>query len=260
MQDLKTTIIQTELAWEDIESNLAAFDDMINAIEDHTHLIVLPEMFTTGFSMNPSDLAQNMAGPSVKWLREKSRQKNADIVGSIIIIDNGQYFNRLIWAKPGGEIFTYDKRHLFRMAGEEKIYSAGDQNITVELRGWKIRPFICYDLRFPVWTRNMENRYDAAIFVANWPERRSGHWKLLLRARAVENQCYVIGVNRVGTDGEGYHYSGDSSIIDPLGNIIFYNKNEVITHTVDLSYETLQNARKSFPVWMDADKNLISYK
>jgi omega-amidase len=260
MPDLKTTIIQTELAWEDIESNLAAFDDKINAIQDNTHLIVLPEMFTTGFTMNPGDLAQNMNGSSVKWLREKSRQKNADIVGSIIIADNGKFFNRLIWAKPQGEVFTYDKRHLFRMAGEEKVYSAGRQNITVELRGWRIRPFICYDLRFPVWTRNIENRYDAAIFIANWPERRSVHWKLLLQARAVENQCYVIGVNRVGIDGNGHTYSGDSSIIDPLGNIIFHKKNETITHTVDLSCETLQNARESFPVWMDADNDLILYK
>ncbi|MGD9105776.1 MAG: amidohydrolase [Desulfobacterales bacterium] len=260
MPDLKTTIIQTELVWEEIESNLAAFDDKINAIEDDTHLIVLPEMFTTGFSMKPADFAQDMNGPSVKWLREKSRQKNADIVGSIIVIDNGKYFNRLIWAKPQGEIFTYDKRHLFRLAGEEKVYNAGRQNITVELRGWKIRPFICYDLRFPVWTRNIENWYDAAIFIANWPERRSGHWKLLLQARAVENQCYVIGVNRVGIDGNGHRYSGDSSIIDPLGNIIFHNKNATITYTVDLPYETLKNARKSFPVWKDADTDLIRFK
>jgi len=136
MQDLKTTIIQTELVWEDIESNLAAFDDKIDAVKDDTHLIVLPEMFTTGFSMNPAGFAQNMQGSSVKWMREKSRQKNADMVGSIIVNDNGKFFNRLIWAKPQGEIFTYDKRHLFRMAGEEKVYSAGHQNITVELRGW----------------------------------------------------------------------------------------------------------------------------
>ncbi|MBW2679676.1 MAG: amidohydrolase [Deltaproteobacteria bacterium] len=260
MPDLKTTIIQTELVWEDIESNLAAFDDKINAIEEDTHLIVLPEMFTTGFSMNPAGLAQNMNGSSVTWLREKSRQKKADIIGSIIVTENGKFFNRLIWAKPQGQIYTYDKRHLFRMAGEEKVYSAGRQNIKVELRGWKIRPFICYDLRFPVWTRNMENRYDAAVFIANWPERRSAHWKLLLQARAVENQCYVIGVNRVGIDGNGHHYSGDSSIIDPLGNIIFHKKNATITHTVNLSYETLQNARESFPVWMDADNDLIGFK
>jgi predicted amidohydrolase len=146
------------------------------------------------------------------------------------------------------------------MAGEEKVYSEGRQNITVELRGWKIRPFICYDLRFPVWTRNIENRYDAAIFIANWPERRSAHWKLLLQARAVENQCYVIGVNRVGIDGNGHRYSGDSSIIDPFGNIIFQKHNKAITYMTDLSYKTLKNARESFPVWMDADNDLIRFK
>jgi predicted amidohydrolase len=210
-------------------------------------------MFTTGFSMNPAHLAQNMNGSSVTWLREKSRQKNADIVGSIIVADNGKFFNRLIWAKPQGQIYTYDKRHLFRMAGEEKVYSEGHQNITVELQGWKIRPFICYDLRFPVWTRNIGNRYDAAIFIANWPERRSVHWKLLLQARAIENQCYVIGVNRVGIDGNGHTYSGDSSIIDPFGSIIFQKQDKAVTYTADLSHETLQNARESFPVWMDAD-------
>ncbi|MBW2644239.1 MAG: amidohydrolase [Deltaproteobacteria bacterium] len=257
MQDLKTTIIQTELVWEDIEANLAGFDDKIDTIKDDTHLIILPEMFTTGFSMNVASLAQDMTGSAVKWLREKSRQKNVDIVGSIIVREDGKIFNRLIWSKSRGEIFTYDKRHLFRMAGEEKVYSAGHQNITVELRGWKIRPFICYDLRFPVWTRNIENRYDAAIFIANWPARRSRHWKLLLQARAVENQCYVIGVNRVGTDGKGHLYSGDSSVIDPWGNIIFHKQNKVITYTAELSYETLQKSRESFPVWMDADNNLI---
>ena len=260
MQDLKTTIIQTELVWEDIESNLAGFDDKIDAIKGDTHLIVLPEMFTTGFSMNPAGLAQNMQGSSVKWMIEKSRQKNADIIGSIIVREDGKFFNRLIWTNPRGEIFTYDKRHLFRMAGEEKVYNAGHQNITVELHGWKIRPFICYDLRFPAWTRNIENRYDVAIFIANWPERRSGHWKLLLQSRAVENQCYVIGVNRVGTDGNGHHYSGDSSIIDPFGNIIFQKQNKAITHTAELSYETLQKYRKSFPVWMDADNDPIRFK
>ncbi len=257
MQDLKTTIIQTELVWEDIEANLAGFDDKIDAVKDDTHLIILPEMFTTGFSMNVVSLAQDMTGSAVKWLREKSRQKNVDIVGSIIVREDGKIFNRLIWSKSQGEIFTYDKRHLFRMAGEEKVYSAGHQNITVELQGWKIRPFICYDLRFPVWTRNIENLYDAAIFIANWPARRSWHWKLLLQARAVENQCYVIGVNRVGTDGKGHLYSGDSSVIDPWGNVIFHKQNKAITYTAELSYETLQKSRESFPVWMDADKNLI---
>ncbi len=258
MRDLKITLIQTELVWEDIESNLAGFDAKIDAIEDDTHLIVLPEMFTTGFSMNAADLAQDMNGSSIAWVQEKSRQKNVDIVGSVIVKADGKFFNRLLWAKPDGKIFTYDKRHLFRMAGEEKVYSAGHENITVDLLGWKIRPFICYDLRFPVWTRNIAIQYDTAIFIANWPERRSWHWKLLLQARAIENQCYVIGVNRVGTDGNDHSYSGDSSIFDPWGNILFQKRNQACTHTAELSYDVLQKSRESFPVWMDADNDLIS--
>jgi predicted amidohydrolase len=257
MRDLKITLIQTELVWENIDSNLAGFDAKIDAIKDDTHLIVLPEMFTTGFSMNAAELAQDMNGPSIAWIKEKSRQKNVDIVGSVIIKDDGKFFNRLLWAKPDGKIFTYDKKHLFRMAGEEKVYSAGYKNITVELLGWKIRPFICYDLRFPVWTRNIANQYDAAIFIANWPERRSLHWKLLLQARAIENQCYVIGVNRVGTDGNGLPYSGDSSIFDPWGNILFQKSNQECTHTAELSCDVLEKSRESFPVWMDADNDLI---
>lgn len=259
MQNLKVTLIQSELAWEDIESNLAAFDGRIDAIEEDTHLIILPEMFSTGFSMNAADLAQDMQGSAVQWIQEKSRQKHTDITGSIIINVEGNYFNRLIWAKPEGVIFTYDKRHLFRMAGEEKVYSAGPKNITVELCGWKIRPFICYDLRFPVWTRNVENQYDAAIFIANWPEKRSAHWKLLLQARAIENQCYVIGLNRVGEDGNHHRYSGDSSIIDPWGHILFQKSNQACTHTAELSFDVLRKSRASFPVWMDADHDLIKF-
>jgi omega-amidase len=257
MQDLKVTLIQSELAWEDIDSNLAGFDYRIDAIEEDTHLIVLPEMFSTGFTMNAAALAQDMKGSAVKWIKEKSTEKNIDIVGSIIADDGGKFFNRLVWAKPNGEIFIYDKKHLFRMAGEEKVYSAGSKNITVELKGWKIRPFICYDLRFPAWTRNIANQFDAAIFIANWPERRSAHWKALLQARAIENQCYIIGVNRVGIDGNGLSYSGDSSIIDPWGTIIFQKSTQACSYTGDLSYEILQQSRESFPVWKDADNDII---
>ena len=257
MQDLKVTLIQSELVWEDIDSNLAGFNSRIDAIEEDTHLIVLPEMFSTGFTMNAPALAQDMAGSAVKWIIEKSAEKNVAIVGSIIADDDGKFFNRLVWAKPNGEIFTYDKKHLFRMAGEEKIYSAGTKNITVELNGWRIRPFICYDLRFPVWTRNIANQFDAAIFIANWPERRSLHWKSLLQARAIENLCYVIGVNRVGTDGNGLTYSGDTCVIDPTGNILFQKSHAACTHTAQLSYSELQEYRKSFPAWMDADHDLI---
>ncbi len=260
MQDLKITVIQADLVWEDIEANLAGFDTAIDTVENGTHLIVLPEMFTTGFSMNPADLAQDMSGSSIVWLQEKSRQKNVDLVGSVIVKEDDKFFNRLVWTKPAGEILTYDKKHLFRMAGEEKVYSAGHKNITVELHGWNIRPFICYDLRFPIWTRNLNNQYDVAVFVANWPARRAGHWKLLLQSRAVENQCFVVGVNRVGTDGNGLPYSGDSSIIDPWGNILFQRPNTECTYTTTLSYDVLEQCRESFPFWMDADHDLILLK
>jgi len=253
MQDLKVTLIQTSLFWENIESNLSLFDKKIDGIRDETDLIVLPEMFTTGFSMNAEKLAQDMRGTSVKWLREKSCSRQTDITGSMIIRENGKYFNRLLWAKPDGTLLHYDKRHLFRLTGEEKVYSAGNKNITVELKGWRIRPFICYDLRFPCWTRNSNNSYDVAIFIANWPEKRTSHWKILLPARAIENQCYVIGVNRMGEDGNGYYHSGDSSVIDPIGNIIFRKQDEESIYTTLLSYPALQEYRKSFPAWMDAD-------
>ena len=257
MRDIKVTLIQTELIWEDVESNLSMFDTLIDDIKESTQLVVLPEMFTTGFTMNAVNLAQNMSGSAITWLRNKSRQKNVDIAGSIIAKDSGKFFNRLLWVKPEGDIFTYDKRHLFRMAGEDDVYSAGKKNITVDLLGWRIRPFVCYDLRFPLWTRNLDNRYDAAVFIANWPEKRSSHWKLLLQARAVENQCYVVGVNRVGTDGNGHPYCGDSSVIDPWGKILFQKHHKPCVKTVALSYDVLKKCRESFPAWMDADKDML---
>ncbi len=253
MRDLKITLIQTSLFWEDIDSNLSLFDEKIDGIREETDLIVLPEMFTTGFSMNAEKLAQEMDGNAAEWLREKSRSSETDITGSMIIRENGKYFNRLLWAKPDGTLFHYDKKHLFRMTGEEKIYSAGEKNITVELKGWRIRPFICYDLRFPCWTRNFNNGYDVAIFIANWPEKRSYHWKALLNARAIENQSYVMGVNRVGEDGNGYYHSGDSSVIDFAGRILFQKQNEEAVFSVSLSYSALDEYRNSFPAWMDAD-------
>ena len=253
MQDLKVTLIQSNPAWEDIEANLTQFDNMINSIDQNSHLIILPEMFSTGFSMNAAALAQDINGSAVQWIQKKSKDINADIVGSLIFNDDGKFFNRLIWTKPEGNLLTYDKKHLFRMAGEEKIYSAGSNNITVELKGWKIRPFICYDLRFPAWTRNIKNQYDTAVFIANWPERRSEHWKVLLQARAIENQCYVIGVNRVGIDGNGLTYSGDSSIIDPWGTVVFQKSSQACIYTTQLSYDLLKKCREDFPVWMDAD-------
>lgn len=258
MQDLKVALIQAEQAWEEIETNLNLFQQKIEQIETGTHLIVLPEMFTTGFTMHPRHLAQTMNGPAVAWMKARSRETQADITGSLIIEEEGCFFNRLVWAQPDGRLYWYDKRHLFRYAGEQEVYSPGRQHLLVECHGWRIRPFICYDLRFPIWTRNLDLIYDAALFVANWPERRAPHWKALLKSRAIENQCYVAGVNRVGVDGNGYRHSGDSRIIDPLGRVVAGTSEveEIITGV--FSAEVLQNYREQFPAWMDADSELIT--
>jgi omega-amidase len=218
MQNLIVTFIQTELVWEDIQANLEMLDEKIGAIENPTDLILLPEMFSTGFSMNPVGLAETMHGNTVAWMIKKATEKSADIAGSLMVEEDGCYFNRLIWAKPDGRVLTYDKRHLFRMTGEEKVYSAGSHRLTVELKGWRIRPFICYDLRFPVWMRNSDNPYDLAIVIANWPASREIQWQTLLRARAIENQSYVIGVNRVGVGGKQIEYNGYSCVVDYQGN------------------------------------------
>lgn len=259
MQDLTVTLIQTELFWEDIPANLAMFDKKIDAISEKTDVIILPEMFTTGFTMNIEKVAENMTGWAVSWITAKAKQRTAHILGSVIIEEDKKYFNRLLWAKPDGKILTYDKKHLFRMAGEHKVFSAGNNHLTVEVNGWKLRTFICYDLRFPVWCRNIANQYDVAIYIANWPAKRSPHWKLLLPARAVENQSYVIGVNRVGEDGKGFAYSGDSAIIDPLGNILFKKANTACIHTAKLNYETIKEYRETFAAWQDADSDAVSF-
>ena len=254
MQDLTVTIIQADLVWENVSQNLSQFDAKIKSISEQTDLIILPEMFSTGFSMNAKQLAEEADGSTINWLREKSAKKKVDLAGSVIIKEHDSYFNRLYWAKPNGKLFFYDKRHLFRMAKEHEVYSAGNENIIVKLKGWRIRPFICYDLRFPVWSRNLDNQYDMAVYIANWPEKRAHHWRSLLLARAIENQAYVIGVNRVGKDGLGVSYSGDSMIIDPIGNILVHKRKSEAIHTEQLSYLTLENFHKKFPAWMDGDR------
>ncbi|HRZ26306.1 MAG TPA: amidohydrolase [Spirochaetota bacterium] len=253
MQNLKVSIVQSDLLWHDIKGNLSRFENLLAPLEGRTHCIILPEMFTTGFTMDPAGLAEGMEGAAVSTMKKWSRSLDADIAGSIIYGDDGRYYNRLVWVKPDGGIFTYDKRHLFRMAGEEKVYTAGERLLTVELKGWKLRPFICYDLRFPVWTRNIGLEYDAAVYVANWPAKRSNHWKSLLTARAIENQCYVLAANRIGTDGNGNYYSGDSSAIDYSGKILFTSADEPCVHTVELSHAEMAEYRASFPAWKDAD-------
>ncbi|MBP7737243.1 MAG: amidohydrolase [Spirochaetes bacterium] len=258
MQDLNVTIIQADLAWHDASANCASFDRIIRGLSEPTDLVLLPEMFSTGFTMDPASCAEEMGGITVMRLAEWARDKDADIAGSVAIKERGRYYNRLLWARPGGTVITYDKRHLFRMAGEDKVYTAGSAKTVIELNGWKIRPFICYDLRFPVWSRNKGLEYDIAVYVANWPERRAPHWRALLRARAIENQCYVIGVNRVGMDGNGVSYCGDSAVIDYLGNTLFEKGNEQCAATVSLSFDDLAEYRRAFPAWKDADEFTLS--
>jgi omega-amidase len=259
MQDLNVTLVQTDPVWEDHVANLSTFDKVVDSVSEETDLFIFPEMFTTGFSVKPVPIAEEMTGAAVTWMKKKSAQTNVDIVGSLIIKEAGCYFNRLVWAKPDGNLFTYDKRHLFRMAEEDKEYTAGNKLLTIELKGWRIRPFVCYDLRFPAWTRNIDNQYDVAVFVANWPEPRSAPWKTLLKARAIENLCYVIGVNRVGVDGNGLSFSGDSMVVNPLGDSLVHMERSSGTQTVRLSYEAMASFRRDFPTWMDADKDMIQF-
>ncbi|MCP4114156.1 MAG: amidohydrolase [Desulfobacteraceae bacterium] len=253
MDDLVLTIVQESLAWEDIDRNLETFDGIVNAIREDTRMVVLPEMFTTGFTLDSPELAQTMEGSGVAWMQAKAREKGADMVGSLMIREEGRLFNRLIWATATGELYWYDKRHLFRHAGETRHFTPGTRHLVVDVDGWKISAFICYDLRFPCWTRNRNNGYDLALFVANWPAPRAFHWNTLLTARAIENQAYVVGVNRVGTDNNGLSYQGDSSVINPKGEVLFQKSHDPVVQTMTLSHDFLESYRSSFPVWMDSD-------
>jgi predicted amidohydrolase len=252
MKSLSITIIQHNIIWEDPKANINLLDKKITQISD-TDLIILPEMFATGFTMHVKEFAQSMNGSLVKWLKKKALKKSVDIVGSIITKQKNQYFNRLIWATSTGEIYTYDKRHLFRMAGEDKAYAYGTKHLTVNIKNWKISPFICYDLRFPCWLRNYGNYYDIALFIANWPQKRIYHWQTLLKARAIENQCYTIGVNRVGEDKNKIQYNGNSMVIAPDGEVLLEKDHTESVTTILLSKEVLEKTRKYFPVWKDAD-------
>lgn len=252
---LTITLIQTNLHWENKEKNMAMFSEKISSIRESTDLIILPEMFTTGFTMNASALAEEMNGPTIRWMKEIAIKKNCVITGSLIIKEGDKYFNRLIWMRPDG-FEQYDKRHLFSYADEDKTYSKGENKIIVTLKGWRILPLICYDLRFPVWSRNTKNsNYDLMIYVANWPERRAYAWKQLLIARAIENQSYVAGLNRTGNDGNDIFHTGESALIDFKGeNILKENPNENFILTQVLSKESLENFRKQFAFSRDADE------
>lgn len=265
---MKVTLIQTALHWEDRQKNLAHFDALVNSITETTHLIVLPEMFTTGFTMNPAKLAEPSNGEALAAMKKWAQQKNAVVTGSVSVEDGGKYYNRLFWVEPNGNFSTYDKRHLFRMAGEDKHYAMGTKKLITKLNNWHICPQVCYDLRFPVWSRNTFKKtngvptaeYDVLLYVANWPEVRSYPWKQLLIARAIENQCYVIGVNRIGEDGNKFAHSGDSMVINPRGEIISKTlPNQQNIETIHLDKTYLEDFRITFPVGMDSDDfNLVS--
>ena len=259
--NLQITAIQSELHWEDVAQNLEMFSNKIDALSEETDVIVLPEMFNTGFSMKSEELSETMKGKTVTWMVSQAQKANAVIVGSLIIEEENKFYNRLVWTEPNGEIKTYDKRHLFRMADEHNHFAGGTDRIIIEYKGWKICPLVCYDLRFPVWARNStQNQYDVLIYIANWPAARKAPWSKLLEARAIENQCYVIGVNRVGEDGKGFAYSGNSVIINPKGEPISnIPENENCIETVSLSLDELNTFRKVFPVGMDADEFEITH-
>ncbi|QOD60082.1 amidohydrolase [Polaribacter haliotis] len=225
--ELKIVGIQADLVWENPTKNIAFFEQEIEKLDPDVDLIVLPEMFTSGFTMNPKNVAEEMDGFTVSWMQKIASEKQTAICGSLVISDDNQFYNRFVFVYPSGEIETYDKRHSFTLAGEDKVYTSGSEKLIIEYKGWKICPLICYDLRFPVWARNTDN-YDLLLFMANWPVARIKAWDTLLKARAIENMCYVVGVNRTGKDANNYEYSGNSLIIDYLGEeISSLGENEV---------------------------------
>ncbi|QJW92122.1 amidohydrolase [Spirosoma taeanense] len=275
---LRVTLLQPNLYWHDPVANRAMLEEQIFSLPEPTDLIVLPEMFTTGFTMGAQAVAEPMNLTTFRWMKQMAAQTGAVVTGSYVVQEssNGsarKFFNRLVWMQPDGQYDTYDKRHLFRMAGEDGVYTAGTRRIVKEWKGWRICPLICYDLRFPVWSRNVSSGsvspdnqaaigsafdYDLLLYVANWPAARRNAWNILLQARAVENLSYVIGVNRVGEDGNGHPYTGDSAIIDPKGEVLFRQSDIEAIHQHSLSLDELRAFREKFPANLDADRfNLL---
>jgi omega-amidase len=253
MDNLKISIFQGYLFWENIDKNLQNIELRLSSIREKTELIILPEMFTTGFTMNAAALAESMGGKTMQWMHKIAVKYNAVVTGSLIIKENNKFYNRLIWMRPDGTHEHYDKRHMFALGNEHETYTAGNKRIIVELNGWKICPVICYDLRFPVWLRNVGGEYDLLLIVANWPERRALHWRTLIPARAIENQAYVVAVNRVGHDGNEVYHSGDSNCIDPNGKVIYYKRDEEDMYTFTIVGDEIEKIRRAMPFLKDAD-------
>lgn len=256
-QKLQVALIQSNLVWENPKQNRILFTEKISKISKPTDIIILPEMFTTGFSMNASNLAETMQGETVNWMLEMAKNNNVAIVGSLIIKEDGKYYNRLLFVSPEGKIASYNKRHTFTLAGENKVYQAGTKKVIIHYKGWKICPLICYDLRFPVWARNTEN-YDVLLYVANWPKPRIEAWNALLKARAIENMSYCIGLNRVGIDANNYEYTGHSIVYNAIGESISkipINKEETTGITLDKTH--LETTRNRFKFLEDRDAFIL---
>jgi len=249
---MKIALIQSDLYWEDVSKNRNNFESKINQIDSEVNLIVLPEMFSTGFTMNALAVAETMNGETVLWMKEIAKQKNCAITGSLVITENGEFYNRMFFVFPSGEIQYYNKRHLFTLAGEDKTYTAGTEKVIVDYLGWKICLQVCYDLRFPAFARNVEN-YDLLIYVANWPKVRTNAWDILLKARAVENLSYVVGVNRIGLDANNYEYIGHSQVVDFLGNYILEPQEAEAVFVVELDKNSMLETRKKLDFLSDKD-------
>lgn len=266
MSTLTFSIIQTKLYWEDKAANLQMLEEKIKSIKEKTEVVVLPEMFSTGFSMRPEQLAEGMDGTTINWMKRVAAERKIILTGSVMIEEEGKYFNRLVWMLPNGQMGLYDKRHLFAYANEHEHYTSGNKRLIASVKGWKINLLICYDLRFPVWSRQSHHahteitppEYDVLIYVANWPEKRSHMWRALLQARAIENQSFCIGVNRVGDDGNGVHHSGDSMVINALGEVLYHKQHDENIYTFTLQKEDLETVRQKMPFWKDADPFIIT--
>jgi len=256
--NLKVSVVQTPIIWEDPEANRSLFSKKMEKLVE-VDLIVLPEMFTSGFSMKAPELAEAMNGPTVKWMVQQGVLYDAAVCGSLMIKENDNYYNRLVWAQPDGKLYWYDKRHLFRMGEEDKVFSSGKRRLIVHWRGWRICPLICYDLRFPVFSRN-RNDYDLLLYVANWPASRRNVWRTLLTARAIENQAFCIGINRIGIDGAELEYAGDSMVIDPKGSVLSDGGMDDVILTATLDLQVLHAFREAFPVGLDGDDFILLQK
>ncbi|WP_427875446.1 amidohydrolase [Flavobacterium sp. MMS24-S5] len=255
---MKIALIQTDLFWQDASKNRENFDSKINEIDSEVNLIVLPEMFSTGFTMNASEVAETMQGETIEWMKLKAKQKNAAVTGSVVITENEKFYNRMFFVFPSGEFQYYDKRHSFSLAGEDKVYTCGNKKVIIDYLDWKICLQVCYDLRFPVFVRNVEN-YDLILYVANWPKVRTNAWDALLKARAIENLSYVVGVNRIGNDAHDYEHIGHSQAIDFLGNYILEPQEKNGVFVVELDKNTMYETRKKLDFLSDRDQFEIKF-